>query len=466
VRAAALALLVAAVARTATPAPDCPADDPCVRPPRPGEVALVFLGDSGYGPGGESEWGTHAQGEVAARMEALCPRPDLVFFLGDNVYWRGSPDLFGPRFDTVYPRLLGADAGRRVHAALGNHDVKGCQLANVPAFGPGETCAHALERLVHTDAAQSTSPAPARLSPEVLARARGVAARDCPPARDAAYEQNNTESSACFATQALRHPAFGYGVLEGSPLRYYTVDAPAAGGAAHAPRVRVIVADSNTLQAVGGRLPLPAGAGDEVRSDRLQVLWLQNQLLTAPPGSWTFVAMHHPIYTPRGCAFKLFGRCFGGHGDEEALRDQLWPAFGYEPDAPAAAPDFVFAAHNHFYARTRAVGPSGQPEPGGAGIRHFVSGGGGAPLYRLLPRHARYAAAGAFHHFVYLRMRGEEAFFWAIDQHGGVRDSGCFRRRDDQDRCIARGTYTGDELVCGDPSPPGGACPAPSPPAP
>src|SRR5512139_34998 len=54
-----------------------------------GEVRLVFLGDSGYGEG-FSEWGTQGQDAVAARMAGLRLEPDLVFFLGDNIYWRGS----------------------------------------------------------------------------------------------------------------------------------------------------------------------------------------------------------------------------------------------------------------------------------------------------------------------------------------------------------------------------------------
>jgi hypothetical protein len=53
---------------------------------------------------------------------------------------------------------------------------------------------------------------------------------------------------------------------------------------------------------------------------------------------------------------------------------------------------------------------------------------------------------------VYLRLRGDEAFFWAIDEHGNVRDSGCFRRGESRDGCIGRGTYTSAELVC-DPAP-------------
>src|SRR5262249_9114825 len=100
---------------------------PGKQPRHTGEVSMVLLGDAGFGEGGASEWGGHDQAQIAGYIDALCPRPDLVFFLGDNIYWGGNPDLFGPRFDTMYRSLFDAEH-RRVPAALGNHDVKGCQL--------------------------------------------------------------------------------------------------------------------------------------------------------------------------------------------------------------------------------------------------------------------------------------------------------------------------------------------------
>ncbi|HVR69932.1 MAG TPA: metallophosphoesterase [Vicinamibacteria bacterium] len=461
-----LVLVALAAPGGAQPAADgCLPPDPCRLLPRPGETAIVFIGDSGYGLGGSSEWGTHAQAEVAARLEGLCPRPDLVFFLGDNVYWRGSPDLFGPRFDTMYQRLLGG-AGR-VRAALGNHDVKGCRLSERAAAAPPLTCADALVELVRedvrADAAAGVGPGVGPwVDPGVLEDARSVDPRACPPAFDSAYEQSEETGSPCFASAALRHAPFGYGLRGGNPLRYYSVDWPPA-PAAGRPRVRVLVADSNTLDVEAEPVETAPVAATR-REDRLQTLWMENQLRTAHPEAWTVVAMHHPIYTPRGCAFKLLGRCIGGHGEKPSLRDQLWPAFGLDgPRRGAFAPDLVFAAHNHLYARSRPLDATGHPAGGDGGIRHFVTGGGGAPLYRLQPLHERYAAAGPFHHFVYLRLRGDEAFFWAIDERGDVRDAGCFRRGLGRDGCIGRGTYTSAELVC-DPAPLDAlTCPAASP---
>jgi len=404
--------------------------------------------------------------------EAFCPRPDLVLFLGDNVYWRGSPDLFGPRFDTMYAPLF--DAGqRRVHAALGNHDVKGCQLSARAAVRAGETCADALQRLVVEDVKRDLGPGSPLLSSDVLEKARGAARSDCPPAFDQAYEQAGDSGTSCYATEALRHQPFGYGLRGGNPLRYYSLDAPSGAAGADGPRLRILVTDSNTLRRGPGPSPgnpteqvLKPGRGEDApvlpasRWDELQALWVENQLRTAPADGWRIVVMHHPAYSPQGCAFKFLGSCVGGHGDDEAVQRALFPAYMSEdgPGAPraytSARPDLVIGAHNHFYARSRALDASGYParqdEPG---VRYLVTGGGGAPLYGVLPLHARFAAAGSFHHFLYVRLRRDTAFFWAIDSKGRVRDSGCFVRGESVDRCIGAGHYDSEALQCGEPAP-------------
>lgn len=464
-RTASLALLLLSAYGVAARAQEgCPVGDPCGEAARPGELAIVLLGDSGYGQGGASEWGPLAQGQLAGQLNGLCPRPDLVFFLGDNIYWTGREALFAPRFDTVYRPLFDPEQ-RRVHAALGNHDIKGCQVSARPAFGRGETCADALGRLVRKDAAgdvpQGQAAAPPRsplLEPEVLERAKKVPASQCPPPSDAAYEQQQHTKSVCYATQALTHTPFGYGVHDGAPLRYYSVDwPPREKGQEGDPAARVLVVDSNTL-GVHGRAE--AHRSDETARtatrDALQLLWLENQLKSAPREAWRLLVMHHPPFSPRGCALRLFGRCLGGHADEPGLQEQLVTTFG----GPDTRPDFVFGAHNHFYARSRPVDGSGYPpQVPGEGVRYYVTGGGGAPLYPLQAVHQRYARAGAFHHFVYLRLRGDTAYFWAVDLRGGVRDSGCFRKGENADRCIASGSYDSDGLSCGEIAPTAGECP-------
>jgi hypothetical protein len=477
----ALPVVVPATAR-AQSTPACSIADPCAQARRPGEVAIVLLGDSGYGEGGASEWGGHEQAAVARSIDGICPRPDLVFFLGDNIYWGGSPDLFGPRFDTMYRNLFDADH-RRVHAALGNHDVKGCQVAREPGYAVGQSCLDALERAVREDVRRegtpATAPAPSAqaneagdlaarwLAPEVRERATKIPLAACPSAFDAAYEQAQAggEGGSCYASAALRHTEFGYARRGEIPLRYYTVDWPSITGAQdeREPRVRVLVADSNTLDVVGGLLPPPDATGAR-RTDQLQLLWMENQLRTAPEGAWTITLMHHPVYSPRGCVFRFLGRCIGGHDDEEGLKAQLhatWGAGDDERSNGAHHPDFVFTAHNHFYSRTRALDGLGYPTTeAGSGVRYFVTGGGGAPLYRQQPLHARYAAGGSFHHFVYMRLRSDAAFFWAIDDRGGVKDSGCYRHDDAVDRCITQGTFKSATLTCGNPPSSDGSCPA------
>jgi hypothetical protein len=484
---AALALGLSATAR-AQSAPACSVADPCAQPRRAGEVSIVFLGDSGYGEGGASEWGGHAQAAVAKRIDALCPRPDLVFFLGDNIYWGGSPDLFGPRFDTMYRNLFDVDR-RRVHAALGNHDIKGCQVAAEPGYAAGSSCLEALERAVREDVsrdAASAAPGAAQaeeagelaarwLAPEVRERASQVPLADCPSAFDAAYEQSQAATKTCYASAALRHAEFGFVRRGEIPLRYYTVDWPGAAAQTKVegdPKVRVLVADSNTLDVVGGVLapavaPHAAPEQKTTRTDRLQLLWMENQLRTAPENAWTFTLMHHPPYSPRGCVFKLLGKCVGGHEDEHALKPQLRSAWGAGDDERSNGPhhpDFLFTAHNHFYARSRSLDGLGYAATTpGSGVRYFLTGGGGAPLYRQGPLHARYAAGGSFHHFVLMRLQADTAFFWAIDDRGKVRDSGCLRKGETVDRCIAQGTFEGPTLACGQPAVPDMTCPAPRP---
>ena len=457
-------LLLAAALQAGAPAGLCGKPDPCQTAARADEVAVVFLGDTGFGQGGASEWGPHSQGEVAAQLAALCPRPNLVIFLGDNVYWKGSPDLFGPRFDNMYAPLFDPEQ-RRMHAALGNHDVKGCQLSQQPAFGPGETCADALVRLVLEDVKGDEAKTSPLLVSDVLARAQATPAQDCPSGFDSAYEQAPETGTTCYASEALRHRAFGYLLRGEQPLRYYSIDHPNEHLDKTTPHVRVIVADSNTFRRGPG--PPPGSPSEKVlepqtsamdvgpRWDRLQALWLENQLGSSDDDAWRFVVMHHPAWSPRGCVFRLLGRCLGGHGDDEAVQRALFPIYARQ------RPDMVITAHNHFYARSRALDDTGYRSAAATGgVRYFITGGGGGPLYRIQPLHSRYATGGSFHHFLYMRVRRDEAFFWAIDDRGQVRDSGCFKRGQNVDRCISSGSFDTDALVCGGAAATAG-CPAP-----
>ncbi len=146
-----------------------------------GEARLLFAGDTGTGDD------RARRVRDAIRETAATAGASHLFLLGDNVYPDGAARRIAPRFLDVFRPVT--DLGVRIHAALGNHDVDGCEAA-------------------------AGRPVP-----------RGAAAYA--PARD------------CWAAEHLATPEFGY--VGGD--RYYAVPVPAAG----APLVEVFVLDSNTL---------------------------------------------------------------------------------------------------------------------------------------------------------------------------------------------------------------------------
>jgi len=434
-----------------------------------GEVRLVFLGDAGYGAG-TSEWGTPGQEAIAARIDRLGLAPDLVFFLGDNIYWVGSASLYKVRFDDVYEPLI---RQCKVHVALGNHDLKGCR-----AVTPEETQGTCLETLAKglvadrvaqyvrqgmgEEAARTKAEAETRAEVHGPEAAEALKARraNCLPADASAYADERP--GACHAAAALEHAQFGFGTVEGEGpeeerrQRYYSILYPVPrlterGAPAEPPEpalVEVIVLDSNTLRVHGGRLD--TGGDANSREDQLQLLWLRSTLASAtdraetPPGRrpWKLLALHHAPQTPRACACRLFGKCLGGHGDEPGLQRQLREAL-----AGLSGPDVVLGGHNHIYARSHALDESGAPTlQGKGGTRYFVTGGGGAPLYAIESPDARWAKALTIYHFVYLRLTATAAFFWALDADGRVRDSGCFEKGSNVDRPLARDFRYDDPL--------------------
>jgi hypothetical protein len=427
-----------------------------------GEVRLVFLGDSGYGTG-VSEWGQHGQEAVAGQINNLSLAPDLVFFLGDNIYWLGSADLYKARFDDMYDPLI---RECRAHVALGNHDVKGCRA--VQEYEQWESCFSELRSSLAADmkarfqrqgmseqeaTTRAEADATAETSGELAAEAGRALKANCIPGDASAYEM--VSAGSCNAEAALSHAQFGFGSVEkGDPpasqrQRYYSIPWPlpqttpagksddAAPARGTTPLVHMIVLDSNTLHVEGSVL----GQTTPPREDRLQMLWLRSQMRRWPlvegkggAGAWKILGMHHPPRTPRSCACKVFGKCVGGHGDELALDKQLNDAFeGLEP------PDIVMSAHNHIYARSHPLDAGGKvvKEGQGGAVRYFVTGGGGAPLYGIRGGDDRWASATTMYHFVYMRLTETSAFFWTIDDNGKVRDSGCFEKGSSVDYPLA-----------------------------
>jgi hypothetical protein len=436
-----------------------------------GEVRLVFLGDSGYGTG-FAEWGTHGQEAVAAQIESLRLPPDLVFFLGDNIYWKGTASLYKARFDDVYEPLI---RECKAHVALGNHDVKGCRA--VEEHERWESCLQDLRGSMQLDrkarymrqgmeeeaaAAKAKADVASETAGDLAAEAIAGLKANCLPGDATAYE-NPVGRETCNASSALAHAQFGFGSVEkGDPparerQRYYSILWPLpkltkAGApttppeATTRPLVDVIVLDSNTLGVGGGMLE---NAGGKPRTDQLQLLWLRNamsQWLPAPGEKhriWKILAMHHPPYTPRSCACRVFGKCFGGHGDEVPLQKQV--AESLEDLEP---PDLVMTAHNHIYARSHPLDAAGLPvaDPKKRGIRYFVTGGGGAPLYAVQRPDSRFANAMTMHHFVYLRLTASSAYYWTLDSGGRVRDSGCFEKGSGVDHPLAANFAYDDPL--------------------
>jgi hypothetical protein len=301
--------------------------------------------------------------------------------------------------------------------------------------------------------AKAEADAVAASSGQLAAEALAAGKANCLPGDASAYADVALGAKTCNATAALTHAQFGFGSIErGTPSavesqRYYSIRWPlpklagagaapdAAAAAAQRPLVDVIVLDSNTLRVGGGMLE----GGGKAREDQLQLLFFRNamaQWLRAPNEKhriWKIVTMHHPPYTPLGCPCRLFGKCLGAHADEAGLAKQLQGA--WEDIEP---PDLVMTAHNHAYARSHPLDASGSPvKTGKGGVRYFISGGGGAPLYAIDSKDTRFAKALTTYHFLYFRLTASSAFFWMIDGRGNVKDSGCFAKGSNVDHPLS-----------------------------
>lgn len=126
-----------------------------------------------------------------------------------------------------------------------------------------------------------------------------------------------------------------------------------------------------------------------------QAAWLRAELGRARDdrARHVFVLMHQPLYSP------------GPHGDGPALIARLGPELARR-DVPLRA---VFAGHDHLYARLV------QDQ-----VTHFVTGGGGAPVYpwRHGRSRARLELAESVHHYLRVRVRGDHVTVTAIRVDG------------------------------------------------
>ncbi|MFN0245710.1 MAG: metallophosphoesterase [Kofleriaceae bacterium] len=128
-----------------------------------------------------------------------------------------------------------------------------------------------------------------------------------------------------------------------------------------------------------------------------QTAWLERELIATRQNSafrHVFVVMHHPPFS------------ISLHGGNRDLRERWTPLFEkYNVTA-------VFSGHDHVYSRAE-----------NNGIRYFISGGGGAPLYPRRPKSSAIdlAAVKKFervHHYLRVSMTGNRVEVSAIRVDG------------------------------------------------
>jgi hypothetical protein len=222
------------------------------------------------------------------------------------------------------------------------------------------------------------------------------------PATADAYRINER---GCDVEEHLGHAPFGYTAQH----RYYSV----VSDPGPTPLLQVFLLDSNTLAGTQVKNPL--------RPDRVQVEWL-DRALGASRARWKLLAMHHPPHSPVAKnGFMGFG---DGRVPEVALKNLL------EPILARHRVDAVLAAHNHFYARM-------VPQ---AGVRYFVSGGGGRRVYGFQPAPGYLATGGGFLHLLYVRLTRDRFEYFVVDSRGRSRDAGWFSKGDSADRQLPVGS--------------------------
>jgi hypothetical protein len=123
-----------------------------------------------------------------------------------------------------------------------------------------------------------------------------------------------------------------------------------------------------------------------------QLEWIEADL-AATSKPWRFIYLHEP------------GWSAGGHANNADVQNYIQPLcvqYGVR---------FVFAGHNHYYAR--AVSNH---------VQHVTTGGGGAPLYTPNPNAPRVRAAAAAHHFCKVDIDGDWLTLTAVTPDGTVID--------------------------------------------
>src|SRR5262245_276179 len=110
---------------------------------------------------------------------------------------------------------------------------------------------------------------------------------------------------------------------------------------------------------------VPVGPGSE------QLTWLRQDLeinKSSPTSRCTLAYWHHPLFTS------------GPSAGSNALMRPVWQVL-YEFGV-----DVVVNGHDHLYERFDWMDPTGRRDSPNAGIRQYIAGTGGAPLYDFGPR--------------------------------------------------------------------------------
>ena len=234
---------------------------------------------------------------------------------------------------------------------------------------------------------QTGEPPPAGpwVNTDVLEAARAVPLRECLPAFESAYEQSQNGRQ-----RVLRQRGAAAHALRLRPARRQPAALLHRGLAARrrrsrdAPRVRVLVADSNTLQR--GRTTRAQGLQ---RTPRRRPRGRAAGALDREPAPHRARrrlddGRHAPsgLHAARPARSSCSAAASAGTATSRRLKEQLWPAFGLEGPraAPEIAPDLVLrgpqpllrahaAARRHGIPVGRRPRPSGTSSPAAAARR-------------------------------------------------------------------------------------------------
>jgi 3',5'-cyclic AMP phosphodiesterase CpdA len=146
-----------------------------------------------------------------------------------------------------------------------------------------------------------------------------------------------------------------------------------------------------------------AEAGVGVGPGSPQYQWLQSDL-AANAAKCTLAYWHHPLFTS------------GQNGENRFMR----PMFELLYNANA---DVVLAGHDHLYERFAPQAPDGRTDAA-RGIREFVVGTGGVPLYQFLSTRPNSEVRINNQHGVLKLTLMTDSYQWELLTRDGIRDQG------------------------------------------